>query len=180
MFIFTGVCVMTLPLLLWLQSVKNNDFSSSLVPDNSEAEIIFTGLHRNIYNTFNEKNEILAYDRLAKSVDDPFLEKVYKEIYHYFIRKEGGGPSIEIVEVKLRTFKKLNSQGTNKGTGIQFKVKATWDVLSIVTHQKHWHPRTNNFKAIYTLGLIEGEWKIINDEILWQRRIPFDLASFKS
>jgi len=179
LFIFLLIGAVTLSLLFMLRSLQSTGFSSALVPDAEESEKIFAVLHKNVYDTFNEKNEVLAYDRLENSVESPFLDQVYKEIYHYFEGRKKGGPSIEIIDVKLRSFEKLNSNSREAGS-VTFKVKATWDVLSIVTHYKHWHTRTNNFKGVYTLGLIEGEWKIIQDEILWQRRIPLDLASFKS
>jgi hypothetical protein len=53
-------------------------------------------------------------------------------------------------------------------------LKAQWTALGQVGHWGHTHIRQNRYDAIMTIKPLDGAWKIIDVELLEERRIdPF-------
>lgn len=142
------------------------------LPAPEQARNIFASLHGNIYRAFDYSNESDIYDALSKSVAGHLLDKIYNEIYQSLImREEGGAVS------KVRSVKVLSSALLNQPPGpdeLTFRIKATWEVSSSIRHITHTHDRTNQYEGIYTVGLIDGSWRIVEDRILRQRRTAED------
>ncbi len=176
--IAVGCCFLILSVFL---IARKNKREPDKVQGISKAQLqeIIKPLHENIYRAFEQQNPSKAYDMLALSLDGPMLEHVFQEVYSYYLDKDKGGPSVEIAGVKIKNLQLLpsSSYGLSKSATIDFI--CSWDVLSIVTHYQHWHPRSNNFKGRFQLKNVDGAWKLVQDEILWQQRIKVDLQSYK-
>ena len=50
-------------------------------------------------------------------------------------------------------------------------LKATWTALGSVGHWGHIHSRQNRYDAIVTILPVEGTWKIVDLELLEEKRL---------
>ncbi|MBX2852790.1 MAG: hypothetical protein KTR15_13730 [Phycisphaeraceae bacterium] len=157
-------------------NMKLEHTSTGATPSSDEALAIFESLHRNIYRAFDYTDEGAVYDALAQSVDGPMLETIYNDVYQSLIlREENGAVSkvvrVEIEEAKLTgKFDSAASTPPDEELG-SFVVHASWQVDGLVTHFGHAHKRTNAFEAVYTVAPRAAGWRIVEVDILDQRRI---------
>jgi hypothetical protein len=157
-------------------NMKLEHTSTGATPSSDEALAIFKSLHRNIYRAFDYTDEGAVYDALAQSVDGPMLETIYNDVYQSLImREENGAVSkvvrVEIDEAKLTSkFDSAESTPPDEELG-SFVVRASWQVDGLVTHFGHAHKRTNAFEAVYTVAPRAAGWRIVEVDILEQRRI---------
>jgi hypothetical protein len=141
-------------------------------PTEEEARAIFAGLHRNIYRAFDRgRDELAIYDALALSVDGRLLDRIYNEVYEGLVLREEGGLVTEVRDVTIVRSDVLPT-GDGGGGPPSFRVRCTWEVLSGVLHEGHEHVRLNEYEAVYTVALVEEGWRIVDDRILSQRRVP--------
>lgn len=138
------------------------------LPAPEQAKDIFATLHGNIYRAFDYSTESDIYDALSKSVAGHLLDKIYNEIYQSLILREEGGAVSKVREVKMLSSTLLEDAAATDA--IDFRVKAIWEVSSSIRHLTHTHDRTNQYEGIYTVGLVDGGWRIVDDRILRQRR----------
>lgn len=146
---------------------------SSLInlPGEEAAVEIFTSLHANIYRAFDYKSESDIYDVLEQSVDGPLLDRLYNEVYQSLIMRDQGGAVARIQSVNVAEAK-LVSSGALSDTGEPvFTARANWQVHGAVSHWGHIHSRTNEYRADYTVARRGDRWKIIEVEVLEQRRV---------
>ncbi|MFK7790201.1 MAG: hypothetical protein AB8C95_12010 [Phycisphaeraceae bacterium] len=142
------------------------------VPEDDEALAIFESLHRNIYRAFDYTDEGAVYDALAQSVDGAMLETIYNDVYQSLIMREENGAVSKVVRVEIDEADLLPVEADDQAIdALAYRVHCTWQVDGLVTHYGHSHARTNAFEAIYTVAPRGEGWRIVDAEILQQRRI---------
>lgn len=148
------------------------DRSAPRLPSEAEAEELFVELHRGIYEAFDHDDEGDIYDALSASVDGDLLDRIYAEVYESLVmREQGGGVSrvraVDVLEVRLLGEPPAATDGRPV-----FRVRASWEVTSSLTHEGHEHVRLSAYEGIYELARGEHGWRIVDDKILSQRRLP--------
>lgn len=146
--------------------------SETEMPPPEQAKAIFADLHGNIYRAFEYSSESDIYDALSQSVDGQLLNEIYNEIYQSLIFRDEGGAVSKIRSVDILESQLLDAPADREA--LQYRVKSTWEVNSSVWHLTHTHARTNQYQGIYTVGRVDGHWKIVDDRILRQRRVAED------
>jgi len=144
------------------------------LPGEQEATEIFTALHRNVYRAFDYKTESDIYDVLAQSVAGDLLEQVYNEVYQSLIMRDQGGAvarvySVDILETEMLSAGRLPDSGD-----LAFRLRGHWQVYGVVAHWGHFHSRTNEYDALYTVAQLDDAWKITGVEVLEQRRVDLE------
>lgn len=142
-------------------------------PSEGEAIELFRSLHGNIYRAFDYTDESAVYDALAMSVDGPMLESIYNDVYQSLILREEGGAVCKIERVDLASARVLDPDNRADEAIDEpgaYRVRASWTVDGLVQHFGHTHRRTNAFEAIYTVAPRAGSWRIVDAQILDQRR----------
>ncbi len=134
-------------------------------PAGEELEDVVYGLLRNVYRSFEFRDESVIYDELDKSVDGDLLEEIYLEIRGSLELENAGGPRVRVSEVALRDI--LDEEQGQKGT---HWATAEWVTVGQVTHWGHTHERTNKYKARFGLYPVQGEWKIGELKLLSEER----------
>lgn len=142
-------------------------------PAEGEALELFRSLHANIYRAFDYTDEGAIYDALAQSVDGPMLETIYNDIYQSLILREEGGAVCKVQRVTVDEAAVLDAPADEQAEpeAGAYRVRAEWTVDGLVQHHGHTHGRTNAFEAVYTVAPRGGSWRIVDAEILDQRRI---------
>jgi len=139
------------------------------LPADDEAIAIFRPLHRNIYDAFAAADEEAIYDTLAASLHGAALDRVYDEIYRSLVARRDQGAEVRIKLVELTDARVVDKSGD--GPGPRFVVDCTWFVLSDVAHGGHTHSRMHDYRGLYTVARVDGEWRIVDDRILSQKRL---------
>lgn len=145
--------------------------SGSDLPDSERAVQTFRELHASIYKAFSEPNESAVYDALSESVAGELLEKTYREIYASLIAKEHGGVVSEIIDVTPIETELVDKPAMDPQGVPQFQVRAVWEVNSVASHEGHTHLRSHQYEALYLVARGNGQWRIVDDRILRQRRL---------
>ena len=170
--IFVAACVVAVTVLPFGR-YRFEHTPSPVVLDDDHALAVFESLHRNIYRAFDYTDEGAVYDALAQSVDGPMLETIYNDVYQSLIMREQNGAVSKVVRVEIDQAEVLPiDEAIEEAYGpAVYGVACTWQVDGLVTHFGHTHARTNAFNATYTIAPREGGWRIVDAEILQQRRI---------
>jgi hypothetical protein len=141
------------------------------LPDAREATDIFTALHRNVYRAFDYKTESDIYDVLSQSVAGDLLDRVYNEVYQSLIMRDQGGAVARVHSVDVLDTELVSAGRLPDSNRAAFKIRSRWQVYGVVTHWGHFHSRTNEYEALYTVAQLEDKWKITGIEVLDQRRV---------
>ena len=144
------------------------------LPTAPEATEIFAALHRNIYRAFDYKTESDIYDVLAQSVAGDQLEQVYNEVYQGLIMRDQGGAVARVYSVDVEDTEMLSTGRLPDSDTVAFRMRCLWQVYGVVSHWGHFHSRTNEYQAIYTVAQLGKNWKITGAEVLQQRRLDSD------
>lgn len=147
---------------------------SAGLPGQQEATDIFTALHRNVYRAFDYKTESDIYDVLAQSVSGDLLDQVYNEVYQSLIMRDQGGAVARVHSVDVLNTEMVSSGRLPETGHAAFGMRSRWQVYGVVSHWGHFHARTNEYEALYTIAQLGQEWKITGVEVLQQRRIVSD------
>ncbi len=137
---------------------------------NDESKLLLQSLLRNVYRSFDFRDESDVYDKLALSVQGDLLENLYLQNRKSFAVKKAGGAqarvkAIEIVEADAEPL---------AAKGKSFGIKAKWTALGSVGHWGHVHTRKNFYVALVSVQVIDGHWKITGLELLEEKRLdPF-------
>jgi len=137
---------------------------------NDESELIMHSLLKNVYRSFDFRDESDVYDKLALSVQGDLLEEIYLQNRKSFAVKKAGGAQARVKEIEILDAgaEPLSSDG--KGFG----VKAKWTAQGSVGHWGHVHTRKNYYDAMVNVEVIDGHWKITSLELLEEKRLdPF-------
>jgi hypothetical protein len=132
-----------------------------------DAVIVLNDLLKNIYRSFDFREEEDVYDRLATSVSGDLLSEIYLQNRKSMVVTQAGGARARVKEVKLLDVD-VNNLDDNP-IGLLFRAK--WTALGSVGHWGHIHIRQNQYEANITVEPVEGAWKITDLEFLEEKRI---------
>jgi hypothetical protein len=131
------------------------------------AVIVLNDLLKNIYRSFDFREEEDVYDRLATSVSGDLLSEIYLQNRKSMVVTQAGGARARVKEVKLLDVD-VNNLDDNP-IGLLFH--ANWTALGSVGHWGHIHIRQNQYEANITVEPVDGAWKITELELLEEKRI---------
>ncbi len=143
----------------------------------SDADTVFSRLHKNMFRAFDYHTDSDIYDALANSVDGELLRTLYLEINDSLKVKEQGGSvaridNVVIVEGKKADgdrseFRRVETPGSNEQTASDqpenipaFNYHCKWNLIGTIEHWGHIHQRTNQYSALFRIELRDDAWKI--------------------
>jgi len=132
-----------------------------------EALSVLDSLLRNIYRSFDFREEEDVYDRLATSVSGNLLSDIYLQNRKSLVVTQAGGARARVKEVNIEDVKV--SPLKDRPPGLRFH--ARWTALGTVGHWGHIHTRENYYEANIDAEAREGVWKITGLELLEEKRI---------
>lgn len=133
---------------------------------NERASVIVGTLLRNVYVAFNFRDEGVIYDALGRSVTGDLLTDIYLETQKSLELQSQGGAKVKVKSVDLISVEPEGLDGE-----IGFTAITTWNVRGSVGHWGHIHERINQYEARLTVKPVDGEWKIVDLELLQEERI---------
>ncbi len=142
---------------------------SVLAPEMSDekAVVLLESLLKNIYRSFDFREEEDVYDRLATSVSGDLLSDIYLQNRKSLVVTQAGGAQARVKEVSIQDAGV--SPLKDRPLGLLFRAK--WTALGTVGHWGHIHTRENLYDANITVEPTDGAWKITNLELLEEKRI---------
>ena len=149
----------------WQVSIGSSVQENQISEDDSRS--ITLNLLKNIYRAFDFREEEDVYDKLAISVTGDLLTDVYLQSRKSMIIEQAGGAQAKIKAVKILETDVKKSQ-RHRGA---LDVRTKWTATGSVGHWGHIHTRQNLYDAYLTLAVVDGAWKIINIEVLEEKRI---------
>ena len=138
---------------------------------NEKAVVILESLLKNIYRSFDFREEEDVYDRLATCVSGDLLTDIYLQSRKSMKVTQAGGAQAKVKEIEIKqvSIKHLD----NRPLALLFHSK--WTAMGTVGHWGHIHMRKNQYEANITVEPVEGAWKITDLELLEEKRIdPYD------
>ena len=137
---------------------------------NDESQLVLKSLLKNVYRSFDFRDESDVYDKLALSVQGDLLEDIYLQNRKSFAVKKAGGAQARVKELEIIEADAEPQSAEAKSFGI----KAKWTALGSVGHWGHVHTRKNFYDALVTVQVVDGHWKITDLELLEEKRVdPF-------
>jgi hypothetical protein len=137
-----------------------------------QAVTILDSLLKNIYRSFDFREEDAVYDRLATSVSGDLLANIYLQNRKSLVVTQAGGARARVKEVKILDVE--TDHLDDKPLGLLFHAK--WTAMGTVGHWGHIHTRENQYEANIIVEPVEGAWKITGLELLEEKRIdPYAL-----
>jgi hypothetical protein len=137
---------------------------SAVVSQDGAAEIV-SGLLDNVYRAFDFREEEQIYDVLSRSVDGELLTRTYLETRRGLELTNQGGARAKVKTIEVVA---LEAEPAEAGS---FRARATWNVAGSVGHWGHVHERANRYRADLRVAPVDGEWKLVELEILEEERI---------
>ena len=140
-----------------------------LAPEMSDkkAVAVLESLLKNIYRSFDFREEEDVYDRLATSVSGDLLSKIYLQNRKSMVVTQAGGAQARVKEVEILDVDVSNLD--DHPLGLVFHAK--WTAMGSVGHWGHIHFRKNQYEANINVEPVEGAWKITGLELLEEKRI---------
>jgi len=135
------------------------------VSDDEAKEVLGT-LLRNVYLAFDYRDEERIYDTLEKSVAGELLTDVFLETRRSLELENQGGARAKVKEVTI-----LEGRHSPTDDGAGFVSILRWTVRGSVGHWGHIHQRTNQYQARIVVRADDGQWKIVDLEVLEERRL---------
>jgi hypothetical protein len=140
-------------------------FGGSALSDDRSGEIV-RDLLRNVYSSFDFRDEDLIYDTLERTVTGDLLTDVYLETRRGLELENQGGARAKVKEVEI-----VAAAHTALGGEIGFRGEYTWNVYASVGHWGHVHQRTNQYVARFVVKAVDGTWRITELELLQEERL---------
>lgn len=134
---------------------------------NEQAVSVLQTLLKNVYRSFDFREENDVYDRLATSVHGDLLTKIYLQNRKSMIVTQAGGAQARVKTVDIQSVD-VNSLAADP-LGLLFH--AQWTAEGTVGHWGHIHTRKNQYDANITVKPVEGVWKIVGLELIEEKRI---------
>ena len=122
---------------------------------------------KNIYRSFDFREEEDVYDRLATSVSGDLLSEIYLQNRKSMVVTQAGGARARVKEVEILDVDVTSVDG--RPLGLSFH--ARWTAMGTVGHWGHIHMRKNQYDANITVEPVDGAWKITGLELLEEKRI---------
>jgi hypothetical protein len=132
-----------------------------------KAVTVLNSLLKNIYRSFDFREEEDVYDRLATSVQGNLLSEIYLQNRKSMVVTQAGGARARVKEVKILDVDVNNLDG--HPLGLLFHAK--WTAMGSVGHWGHIHIRKNQYEANISVEPMDGAWKITDLELLEEKRI---------
>jgi len=139
---------------------------SKLVVNKEQSTFILKNLLKNVYRSFDFKNEEDVYDKLSVSLDGDLLTNIYLQTIKGMEIESQGGARAKVKEIEVKDVK---SESLKDEIGFNFHT--VWNVSGSVEHWGHKHNRINQYEAIITVKAVDGVWKITDLDILEEKRI---------
>jgi len=135
--------------------------------NDKEAVVILENLLKNIYRSFDFREEEDVYDRLATSVSGDLLTDIYLQNRKSMVITQAGGAQAKVKEVKIQdvSVKHLDDRP------LALLLHSKWTAMGTVGHWGHIHTRKNQYEASITVEPVDGAWKITDLELLEEKRI---------
>jgi len=142
---------------------------AAMVPKmtDKDAVVVLESLLKNIYRSFDFREEEDVYDRLATSVSGDLLADIYLQSRKSLVVTQAGGAQARVKEIKIQHVQVSSLK--NRPLGLLFHAK--WTALGTVGHWGHIHTRENLYDANITVEPVDGAWKITELELLEEKRI---------
>ena len=131
------------------------------------AVTVLNSLLKNIYRSFDFREEEDVYDRLATSVSGDLLSEIYLQNRKSLVVTQAGGARARVKEVKILDVNVNNLD--DSPLGLLFHAK--WTAMGSVGHWGHIHIRQNQYEANISVEPMGGVWKITGLELLEEKRI---------
>ena len=132
-----------------------------------KAVTVLNSLLKNIYRSFDFREEEDVYDRLATSVQGNLLSEIYLQNRKSMVVTQAGGARARVKEVEILDVNVNNLD--DSPLGLLFHAK--WTAMGTVGHWGHIHMRKNQYDANITVEPVDGAWKITGLELLEEKRI---------
>jgi hypothetical protein len=132
-----------------------------------DAVIILQNLLKNVYRSFDFREEDDVYDRLATSVSGDLLADIYLQNRKSMVVTQAGGAQAKVKEIEILDVGVENLD--EQPLGLLFHAK--WTAMGTVGRWGHIHMRKNQYEANITVEPIDGAWKITGLELLEEKRI---------
>ena len=132
-----------------------------------ESKLIMHSLLKNVYRSFDFRDESDVYDKLALSVQGDLLEEIYLQNRKSFAVKKAGGAQARVKELEVLDARAEPLASDGKGFGL----KAKWTAQGSVGHWGHVHTRKNYYDALVNVQVVDGNWKITGLELLEEKRL---------
>jgi hypothetical protein len=132
-----------------------------------DAVAILDSLLKNIYRSFDFREEEDVYDRLATSVHGNLLSEIYLQNRRSLVVTQAGGARARVKEVEILDVDVNHLD--DRSLGLLFR--AEWTAIGSVGHWGHIHTRKNQYNANITVEPVDGAWKISSLELLEEKRI---------
>lgn len=133
-----------------------------------DAAAITGTLLRQIYTAFRHREERAIHDALAVSVADDLLERAYLDIRNGLLVAGAGGARATVDEVTIGEGRPRTP--LRPGT-TRFDYEAIWQVRGRVEHWGHVHERTNRHRAVLTVAVRDGAWRLVAMEMTEKERV---------
>ena len=132
-----------------------------------EAVVVLDNLLKNIYRSFDFREEEDVYDRLATSVSGDLLTEIYLQNRKSLVVTQAGGARarVKAVEILAVDVKPLAENPLSR------LFHAKWTATGMVGHWGHIHTRKNQYEANISVEPVGGAWKITDLELLEEKRI---------
>ncbi|MBW1815812.1 MAG: hypothetical protein JRJ60_01490, partial [Deltaproteobacteria bacterium] len=132
-----------------------------------QAVAVLNSLLKNVYRSFDFREEDDVYDRLATSVHGDLLSDIYLQNRKSLVVTQAGGARARVKEVEILDVdvKRLD----DRPLGLLFHSR--WTAMGSVGHWGHIHIRKNRYEANVTVEPVDGAWKITKLELLEEKRI---------
>ncbi|NIO04201.1 MAG: hypothetical protein GTN74_06185, partial [Proteobacteria bacterium] len=134
---------------------------------NKEAVSVLHSLLKNIYRSFDFREEEDVYDRLATSASGDLLADIYLQNRKSLVVTQAGGARARVKEVEILDVAVEHLD--DRPLGLLFYAK--WTAMGTVGHWGHIHTRKNQYEAKITVESVGGVWKITDLELIEEKRI---------
>ena len=153
----------------YLQVSVGSSVRTAQISPEQGKEIVYN-LLKNIYRAFDFREEEDIYDKLAISVDGELLNEIYLQNRKSMLIEQAGGAQAKVTQIELKDVQ-FDPSRDRPGA---VDVRTRWTALGTVGHWGHTHTRRNLYDAILTLDVSDGSWKIVDMEVVEEKRIdPF-------
>ena len=152
----------------WRISIGSSARASQMSEE--EGRQIILSLLKNVYRSFDFREESDVYDKLAISVSGDLLTDIYLQNRKSMLIEQAGGAQAKVKQIDLLETDVRDSAKKNGALEIRTK----WTAAGSVGHWGHIHTRQNLYVALITISVVDGFWKISDLEVLEEKRIdPF-------
>lgn len=134
--------------------------------EEDQALAILESLLKNVYRSFDFREESDIYDRLATSVHGDLLQTIYLQNRKSLVVTQAGGARARVKEVKLQAV-----SVTSPDNSLELKFHAKWTAAGTVGHWGHIHSRKNQYEANIIVKPVDGAWKITGLDLMEEKRI---------